>query len=163
MRKPRKTKKPTRPAHWEAIEASLRQEKLEQTPSIVTHCYWVLEDKEFSTYPKPTERSGKWLIFVSRNDVDEVWHKIKIALEKGELGETAKVSTAKPNPNSKNPSTHVICVFTYDSEDKADVRRVRKSLRRLGVFNKISYKTDSATFGGKYAKSGSKKTSLYHE
>jgi hypothetical protein len=82
--------------------------------------------------------------------VDAVWHDIRQATERGELGSTAKVSTAKPNPNANDPSEKVICVFTYDYTDEEDVRRIRQVLRRLGITHKIPYKADEDTFDGRY-------------
>jgi hypothetical protein len=94
--------------------------------------------------------------------VDEIWRRIKQAVEDGKLGGVAKVSTAMPNPNSRNASTHVICVYTYDAHDEADVQRVRSSLRDLGFTSEISYKTDAATMESKYTKSGDEHVSLYY-
>ncbi len=155
-------KKIIRPAHWDAIEADFRLEKLEKYPSKVNHAYWVEADKEFSPYPKPTERSGKYTLLLKRTLTQSGTNK-KFALENGEFGNYAKVSTNKPNPNSSDPSKHVICVYTYDSADETDVRRIRESLRKLGFVGKLSYKTDNATYAGKYAKTGSKHISLYCE
>jgi len=79
-------------------------------------------------YPGHTERGGKWLLFVHREEVNEVWERICDALTSGRLGSYAKVSTARPNPNSADSRKHVICVYTYDSEDREDVMRIRASL-----------------------------------
>ena len=106
---------------------------------------------------------GKWLVFVPRDRVDGVWASVKRAVESGELGAEAKVSTAKPNPNANDPSTHVLCVYTYDVEDRIDVMRVREALRALGLTWKIPYKTDMATGAGLYAKDGHKRISTYYE
>ncbi len=57
----------------------------------------------------------------------------------------------------------MICVYTYDALDKADVRQIRSSLRDLGITNKIPYKTDAATLHGRYRKAGDKRISLYYE
>ena len=103
------------------------------------------------------------MIFVPTEAADDVWQKIKRAVEEGRLGSSAKVSTAKPNPNSTDSSKHVICVYTYDADDEPDLRQIRSSLRLLGVTNKIAYMTDDATFQGKYRKSGDKRISLYYE
>ena len=88
-------------------------------------------------------RPGKWLIFVSRSRVDALWNTIRRAVEKGRLGHAAKVSTALPNPLSPDPKKHVICVYTADQENAADVHRVRAALRELGVSWKIPYKADA--------------------
>lgn len=124
---------------------------------------WLFAERRVNSYPEHTDRGGKWLIFVPSDIVDEVWQKIKRAVEEGKLGSTAKVSTAKPNPISPDSSRHVICVYTYDADDEADIQQIRSSLRQLGVTNKIPYKTDDATFQGKYRKSGDKCISLYYE
>lgn len=92
-----------------------------------------------------------------------MWASVKRAVENGELGAEAKVSTAKPNPNSIDPSKHVICVYTYDVEDRIDVMRVREALRTLGITWKIPYKTDMTTGAGLYTKHGATRVSTYYE
>ncbi len=95
--------------------------------------------------------------------VDTVWGKIKKATERGKLGFASKVSTAKSNPNAKNPDSKVICVYTYDWTDEADVRRIRHELRKIGIIRKIPYKSDEDTMEGKYAKRGDRRISKYYE
>lgn len=41
---------------------------------------------------------GKWLIFIERSQIDEVWKKISSAIESGKLSYNAKVATAKQSP-----------------------------------------------------------------
>lgn len=103
------------------------------------------------------------MVFVPASQVDEVWDKIKRATEDGKLGSSAKVSTARPNPNAKDPNAKVICVYTYDWTDEKDAKRVREELRRLGISSKIPYKADNDTFAGKYANRGSTRISKYYE
>ncbi|MFX1295275.1 MAG: putative phosphothreonine lyase domain-containing protein [Promethearchaeota archaeon] len=135
----------------------------EKNPSEVTEVYWIFVHNNEIDYPAPTQQSGKWLVFVHKNQIDLVWKKIKFCIENGELGRSAKVSTARPNPNAQDPEKHVICVYTYNSDDVEDVRRIRQRLRELGITQKIPYKTDKATLEGKYAKRGHKKISKYFE
>jgi hypothetical protein len=97
---------------------------------------------------------GKWLLFVDRVNVDEVWAKIVPMVKQGRLGHLAKVATARPNPNGRKPNKHVICVYTDDAEDREDVLRVREELRQLGFIAPISYKPDVTTMEGKYEGSG---------
>ncbi len=144
------------------ITGSDRNTKRER-PSRATEEYFLYADRKTGSYLEHTDRVGKWLIFVPTESVDEVWEKIKLAVERGELGESAKVSTARPNPNAADTSKHVICVYTYDSDDAADVRRIRAVLRGLGVRHRIPYKTDSATERGEYRKAGHKRISKYYE
>lgn len=132
-------------------------------PSKENRDYWIFAKRKVGSYPKHTKRGGKWLIFVSTDEVDELWGRISDAVERGDLGSTAKVSTAKPNPNSTDSSKHVICVYTYDALDELDARTIRSSLRDLGITSKIPYKTDDATLQGKYSKSSGGRISLYYE
>lgn len=131
-------------------------------PSQVTDVYWISADRGRGSYPEPTARSGKWLVFVQPDHVDEVWLKIRDAVRDGRLGSSAKCATSRPNPNAAS-SARVICVYTYDAEDVADVMRVRTVLRELGVTHKIPYKTDAATHQGLYGVRGSTRISSYYE
>lgn len=101
-------------------------------------------------YPKPTERGGKWMLFVPVEELDAMWQKIARAVEEGRLGYSAKCATAVPNPRAWNDREKVICVYTYDGNDEADRNRVREELRRLGVREQISWKADKATQAGRY-------------
>src|SRR5713226_5561557 len=128
-------------------------------PSEVTDEYWLDAERKKGHYPEHTENGGKWLVFVPLPQVDEVWEKIRRSTEEGRLGGSAKVSTAKPNPNARDQNTKVICVYTYDWTDEEDVTRVREELRRLGILSKIPYKADDDTFAGKYAVRGNTRIS----
>ena len=135
----------------------------EPRPSQVKHEYWLYANRKRGDYPKATVNSGKWLIFAPISQIDEVWTRIKHATEDGRLGDSAKVATAKPNPNASDPVMKVICVYTYDWTDEADVRRVRQELRALGITSKIPYKADSDTNAGRYSNRSHKRISKYYE
>ena len=128
-----------------------------QKPSTFTGRYWLSAVRK-STHEDYGKNIGKWLIWIQNSAIDATWQRIKIETEAGRLGISAKVSTAAPNPRG-NAGTHVICVYTYDYEDKADVDRVRQLLREMGFANKIPYKTNKATHEGKYGEG----SSLYYE
>ena len=132
-------------------------------PTEVTDVYWIYATRKKGKYPKPTPRSGKWLIFVNPENVNEVWKKIKKAVEEGKLGNDAKVSTAKPSSLAGKSKAHVICVYTYDWTDEKDIKRIREELRKLGITHKIPYKTDEDTLKGKYRITGHRKISKYYE
>ncbi len=139
------------------------------TPSRETETPWLdVHSEEFlqalaNGRVSEMPRSGKWLLFVKRDDVDEVWAKIAAATRGGRLGHAAKVSTAWENPLSTNRGKHVICVYTRDHEDVEDVRRVRAALRELGFVHPIAYKTDDATLEGRYQVKGDKRIAKYWE
>lgn len=78
----------------------------------MTEVYWIYAIRKKGDYPKRTTRSGKWLIFINKKDVDEVWAKIKKATEEGKLGDSSKVATAKPNPLNAANQTRRSYAFT---------------------------------------------------
>lgn len=135
----------------------------ESKPSEVTDAYWIYAERKDGSYPETTDRSGKWLLFVPIEKVDQVWSAIKTATETGKLGDSSKVATMRPNPNASDPRKKVICVYTYDSDDETDVRRVRQALRELGFTERLAYKTDAATDEGRYRNKGDRRISKYYE
>ena len=130
--------------------------------SQVTDEYWLFANRTQGGYPQHSKNGGKWLIFVPIERVDQVWSKIKLATEAGRIGEMSKVATAKANPNGVNSSIKVICVYTYDWMDEADVMRIRQELRQLGITRKIPYKADKYTESGRYVNQGKKRISKYY-
>ena len=104
----------------------------ERKPSEVTDAFWLCAQGPPGR-PNVVGQGGKWLVFVSHKYVDTVWAQIKQSTEAGRLGPAAKVATARPNSNARDPRSRVICVYTYDWKDEADVKRVREELRRLGI------------------------------
>ena len=145
------------------IQMELVQQYADSNPSEVTEVYWLYALRQKGSYPRSTPRSGKWLVFVDRNEVDTLWATIKQATEAGQLGGNAKVATAKRNPYATGSKTKVICVYTYDWTDEADVRRIRIELRALGIAQKIPYKADVDTLRDKYRVTGHRRISKYYE
>ncbi len=139
----------------------------ERPPSRETDAFWIdafrLHASRRGRTIRKAASGGKWMIFVPRARIDDLWATIRKATEEGYLGDHAKVSTARPNPNSADPSKHVICVYTDDAEDEADIREVRQALRDLGVSWKIPYKSDAATRAGKYQVRGNTRIASFYE
>lgn len=127
-------------------------------PSKTTQMYWIVLDAPGSA-PEAIEdeNAGKWLIFQEPDAVDAAWRKVRDATVALELGISAKVSTAKPNPDSRD-SRKVIYVYTKNWADEADVMRVREKLRELGFVDRIGYKRNIETFAGEYASKGKRVT-----
>ena len=127
-------------------------------PSKTTQMYWIVLDAPGSP-PEAIEdeNAGKWLLFQEPDAVDAAWKKIRDATVAHELGISAKVSTAKPNPDSRD-NRKVIYVYTKDWADEADVMRVRENLRALGFTDRIGYKRNIETFAGEYAQKGKRVT-----
>jgi hypothetical protein len=127
-------------------------------PSKTTQMYWIVQDAPGSV-PEAIEdeNAGKWLIFQEPGLVDESWKKIRNATVDLSLGISAKVSTSKPNPESRD-NRKVIYVYTKNWADETDVMRVRENLRTLGLTERIGYKRNIETFAGEYAKKGKRVT-----
>jgi hypothetical protein len=128
------------------------------TPTKTTQMYWIVQDAPGS-HPEAIEdeNAGKWLIFQEPEQVDAAWVTVRDATVAGELGISAKVSTAKPNPDSRD-TRKVIYVYTKDWADEADVMRVRQKLKDLGFVDRLGYKRNIETFAGEYAKKGKRVT-----
>jgi Domain of unknown function (DUF1917) len=127
-------------------------------PSKTTQMYWIVQDAP-DNLPEAIEdeNAGKWLIFQEPDQVDVSWKKVRDATVSGDLGISTKVSTAKPNPESRD-NRKVIYVYTKDWADEADVMRVRQKLKDLGFVDRIGYKRNLETFAGEYAKKGKRVT-----
>jgi hypothetical protein len=135
----------------------------QKKPSEITEEYWVSAVNENKNkYPEPAANCGKWMIFAYTGEqLDAIWEKVKKAVKKGLLGSSAKCSTAKENPNALNKNSGVICIYTYDSNDKGDLKRIVEELFKIEGVEKLFYKEDNATYEGKYANKGDKKISKW--
>lgn len=127
-------------------------------PTRTTQTYWIVLD---ALQGRPDavddELAGKWLIFLEKNQVDRAWQRVRDLTAEGTLGISAKVSTAKPNPDARD-DRFVIYVYTPDWQDEVDVMRVREELRRAGFVDRLGYKRNLETFRGEYSKKGKKVT-----
>ena len=127
-------------------------------PSRTTQMYWIIQEApDIAPEAIEDELAGKWLIFLPPDLVDEAWKKVRDATCANILGISAKVSTAKPNPDSRD-QMKVIYVYTADWQDEAEVMRVREELRNLGFTDRLGYKRNIETFKGEYAQKGKRVT-----
>ncbi|KAL4897737.1 hypothetical protein BDV59DRAFT_168460 [Aspergillus ambiguus] len=89
--------------------------------------------------------SGKWMMFLTSDRVDEYWAAVAEATAKGELGIAAKVAT-----DEGKDSARLLAVYTRDYADRDDVKRVVKKLVDLGLVKEderpIYYKCDAYTY-----------------
>ena len=85
---------------------------------------------------------GKWLIYSSPKSVNNVWKTVAAAYISNELGINIKVSAS----SQAGSGEHVICVYTRNYLDVADVERVREKLRSLGFTRRLFYKPDIYTY-----------------
>ena len=115
---------------------------IDQVPSRTFDRYWIQEWAPNRQHSGP--RVGKWIVTIPDADVDSAWATIRVALVDGRLGPSAKCRSALPHPLIPPNGHAVICVYTHDSDDAEDRKRVRDELGRLG-FRRIYYKTDEET------------------
>lgn len=118
---------------------------------------WIFAERQQGEYPEDTDLSGKWMVFPLVTEIDNIWFIIADAVEKGKLGDEAKVAT-RPGLLGRRaglPDTdvddRVICVYTYNSEDKKDLLRILQHLRDIGVSHTAFYKENIETRAGNYA------------
>jgi len=141
----------------EAIYSLLREGE-GVLPTRTKQMYWIVQDAPgFKGNEIDDELAGKWLLFIEPEKADEAWKAIRNGTCAGGLGISARVSTAKPNPDARDLRT-VIYVFTKDWRDEADVMRVRERLRELGFTERIGYKRNIETYHGEYSEKGKKVT-----
>ena len=115
-------------------------ERDERVPSQVHDVLWIYANNEQNNYHIKRGRSGKWLIFEYKDEMDATWQKIKEGTRNGIFGTKSKVATAKQNPKASNEDFKVICIYTADFDNKEDINRIEKSIRSIGIENKLIYK-----------------------
>lgn len=130
-------------------------------PTQVTSDYWIWASRRDKSYPEDTDRCGKWMVMVYTSEVDQVWTVIRDAVEQNKLGSSAKVATMKPNEHASNPDVKVICIYTYDSDDRDDLLRVLTALREIGILHRAYYKEDNETLSGNYSFNTKRAVSKY--
>ncbi len=108
-------------------------------PSQITDLAWIYAQPPEPVPQETLSRAGHWRIYVSREQVDRLWHTIAEAVERGQLGSGARVSTLSGSKRLRN-AEHIIAVYTLDREDEGDVKRVRATLRTLSISWPIAYK-----------------------
>ncbi|KAF3060325.1 hypothetical protein GL218_09550 [Daldinia childiae] len=75
-------------------------------------------------------RCGKWMLFCSVFQVNEIWETVAKATANNELGIGAKVA---PRSTTDKRTDRLICVYTADFSDTKDVKRVVEKLKQLGL------------------------------
>ena len=137
------------------IDPDITMERV--NPTSVKDYFWV-----YATGPQHLcneEAYGKWLVFRSFDDIDEMWSIVREGVETGKLGSlAAKCSTLKYGPSDCGPGpvvNAVICVFTT----KKRMNEVGFKLIKI-VKHDIRYKTDEATLSGVYVHTGAKRTTI---
>ncbi|KAG2413761.1 hypothetical protein HFD88_002950 [Aspergillus terreus] len=106
-----------------------------------------LEKEIFGLARETGVTSGKWMLFLTPDRVDEYWAAVAEATARGELGIAAKVATDE----GKGPdSARLLAVYTRDYADPDDVKRVIGKLVDLDLVKEderpVYYKCDAYTY-----------------
>lgn len=104
-----------------------------------------LENDIITTAKKHDLVNGKWMLFPTRDKVDQYWEAVVRGTVDGRLGTAAKVAT---NPEKVDDPSQVICVYTKDMSDVADVKRVLLELVRLKLAPAITDRRFQKGTGG---------------
>ncbi|KAL4948275.1 hypothetical protein BDW69DRAFT_189407 [Aspergillus filifer] len=127
---------------WEALhafdekEASLRYENDRKGGSSIALARRVkplereLEGHIFALARETGCVTGKWMMFITPDRVDQYWGAVAEATMAGHLGIGAKVATDA----GEGDKARLIAIYTRDYDDKDDVKRV---LRKLAEMNLI--------------------------
>ena len=103
-----------------------------------------LKESIFSLAQSKGLMSGKWMLFASKDNVDDMWFKVAKATLTGTLGCEAKVAT-----DDDSDKVRPIFIYTEDFTDIDDVKRVLAKLQELGLVKGeqgIYYKCDAYTY-----------------
>lgn len=117
-------------------------------PSEWNDDYWIYcLNRKYYLSDKAT--LGKWCIYGKHSVLDKVWKKLIPIVENNDIINCAKIRTGSVSLlevlKGKNNKTSVICVYTYDFNNKEDVFKVRDLLRSIGIRTIIKYKTEQAS------------------
>lgn len=109
-------------------------------PSDLAAVYWIEAKRIKGGYPAPTAKAGEWRVSLLAATADEAWEQVKALTLAGKLGYKSKVST-RPAAGQADPDQRLLCVRTYDADDRADVERVKSALLAIG-FTGLEYVAD---------------------
>ncbi|KAK2015366.1 DUF1917-domain-containing protein [Colletotrichum eremochloae] len=82
-------------------------------------------------------KAGKWMLFCQPKDVDEVWRVVARATANNELGIAAKVAPWDSHNDPTGRKDRIVCIYTADFSDKADVTRVLQKIQELRLIEAI--------------------------
>lgn len=138
----------TKPGPYDVLPPTRTSSKVptEPRPSLATHDYWLPALRNRCSFYS-TRKTGKWCIFRTTAEIDEAWERVYNAVERGDL-HFAKVATLASA--RRHEGGHVICVFTRDWQDDAELDASRAVLRSIGFTEPLGYKRDIETMNDVY-------------
>lgn len=123
---------------------------------------WIVELPQIKQIPTD---SGKWMLFVPKNQMDEEWISAVKAFREGKLVGVfqMKCSTMFENDRAQKNGNGVIifhCSHSYDEESIMIVGKNLLDVTKHANSRTIYYKTDAQTLAGTQA-TGQKKNYIY--
>jgi len=98
---------------------------------------------------------GKWMLFPTCADAVTTWRHV------AETCRAGRIWSAKIAPRTSS-NGHLICVYTPDFTNQADVQAIAVLLDTLGLVRKrLYYKPDIFTYARIYRASGNQRASIY--
>lgn len=116
-------------------------------PSKDRSCFWHQALSPAVKSFVSNDKTGKWCVMLTATEVDAAWAKIKAAVETNRLL-CAKAATRLSS--ERHGGSFVICVYTADWSDEADLHQSRAVLRELGFEQPLRYKRDIETINNVY-------------
>lgn len=83
--------------------------------------------------------TGKFMLFIDKNKLDEKWKVVKEATEGGFLSYSSKCSTAKESPNAIDTNKGLICIYTASIYDMGEIKRVECAIRKIVKYHDVLY------------------------
>ena len=116
----------------EMVQSARMLHDAEARPSELAAVYWIEAKQTEGDYAAPTAKAGEWRVPLTAETADAVWARVKVMTVEGKLGYKSKIST-RPAAGQVDPDQRMLCVRTYDADDREDVERVETALREIGL------------------------------
>lgn len=133
-------------SEYEMILKNLLKKEISDQPTKNKYQYWIQCAAPSTKSFMSNEKTGKWLITLNNEQIDEAWNKVK----QGCANEDFVLAKSSTQRNADRYGSHLICVYTNDWSNIEDVNRVRKSLYDLGFTEPLKYKRDIETINRVY-------------
>ncbi|MCY3797174.1 MAG: DUF1917 domain-containing protein [Chloroflexi bacterium] len=116
----------------EMVQSARMRHDAEARPSDLAAVYWIEAKRKDGDYAAPTANAGEWRVPLTAETADAAWERVKAMTVEGKLGYKSKIST-RPAAGQAEPDQRLLCVRTYDADDREDVERVKKALLAIGM------------------------------
>lgn len=109
-------------------------------PSSIHNQMWLWAHSEADHQSPHREHTGCWEVYCPLSELDMWWSVISVATEAGHLGPSSRCGTAVPQVAHPYSPLRIIGIYTADCRQPADIARVLRRLRALGINWTVSYR-----------------------